>query len=348
MRCVLHVMGFDRKKFHFWLLASGFWLLASCGNNPLDIDVSEIKVEPVKIQRFDRDFFSLSSGSISLKLPELQKKYPGFADLFITNIICPSGINDSACLPEITRFVNDKDMRSAFDECQKNFPDLNDIEEDLAGVFRHCKYYFPEKNIPQVFAMMSGFNYSIATADNSFAIGLEMYLGKGSRFYDMMQIPNYKRAVMQKEYIVPDFIRAWAIREFPNKNKSGTLLNEMIYQGKLLYLADALIPGADDTLKIGFTEKQSDWCVEHESDMWGYLIKNKLLYSSEVEIISKLTGEGPFTTGFVKESPARACVWMGWRIVKKYMNENHRTALEQLMLDEDAQKILSLSKYKPQ
>ena len=121
----------------------------------------------------------------------------------------------------------------------------------------------------------------------------------------------------------------------------------MIYQGKLLYLADALLPGADDTLKIGFTKKQMSWCSDHEKDIWGHLIQNKFLYSSDVEIVTKFTGEGPFTTGFVKESPARTGVWIGWRIVRSYMGENPKTTLEQLMNENDPQMILSKSKYKP-
>ncbi|MEK6614932.1 MAG: hypothetical protein AABZ32_02300, partial [Bacteroidota bacterium] len=260
--------------FSFFFFLFSFF---SCENNPLDVDVSDIKIDPVKIHRFDQDFFSLNADNISQKLPELQKKYPAFTEVFVRNILCPSGINDSACIPEITRFINDKDMRSAFDNCQKVFPDMNSIETELAEVFRHHKYYFPEKNLPKVFAMMSGFNYSIATADTVFAIGLEKYLEKKSRFYDMMQIPNYKRTTMQKEYIVPDFSRAWMINQFPNKSKSGTLLNEMIYQGKLLYLSDALLPDADDSLIIGFTKRHLDWCIEHENDMCGHLIKNKFL-----------------------------------------------------------------------
>ena len=66
-----------------------------------------------------------------------------------------------------------------------------------------------------------------------------------------------------------------------------------------------------------------------------------------MEVVSKFTGEGPFTTGFVKESPARTGVWIGWNIVKKYMDKNANISLDQLMHETDAQKILSLSKYKP-
>jgi len=334
-------------RFGGWLLTINCWLLSSCGSNPLDVDVSAVNIAPVKIQRFDQDFFSLTADNIRQKLPELQKKYPGFTDLFIRNILCPSGMNDSSCIPAITKFISDKDMRSAYIDCQKNYSDLSSVELSLTDVIRHHKYYFPGKIIPQFVAMMSGFNYSVATTDSVFAIALEMYLGKKNNYYEMLQVPSYRQMKMQKEFIVPDFARAWTMREFPNNSKSGTLLSEMIYQGKILYLVDALLPDMNDTLKIGFTKKQLDWCAEHESDMWGFLVKNKFLYSTQVETIAKFTGEGPFTTGFVKESPARTGVWIGWKIVRNFMKENPKISPEELMKENDAQMILSKSKYKP-
>ncbi|MBI4947737.1 MAG: gliding motility lipoprotein GldB [Bacteroidetes bacterium] len=336
------------RKTHFWLLASGCWLLSSCEQSRLEIDISKIKIEPVRIERFDQDFFSLNADNIVAKLPELQKKYHGFAELFVRNLLCHNGIQDSACIPEITHFVNDKDMRDAFNDCQKKFQDISLIESELTETFRHHQYYFPEKKLPKVLTMMSGFNYSIATADSVFAIGLEMYLGKESRFYEMIQIPNYKRITMQRAYMIPDFVRAWVMKEFPDNVKGGkTLLSEMIYRGKILYLADALMPQTEDTLKIGFTKKQMNWCNDHTGDIWGFWIKNKLLYSTAIDVISKFTGEGPFTTGFAKESPARTAVWTGWQIVRKYMNSHPEVSLEQLMNENDPQKILTLSKYKP-
>ena len=152
---------------------------------------------------------------------------------------------------------------------------------------------------------------------------------------------------MRKEYIVNDLVHAWMSKTFPNNNKSGTLLNEMVYQGKLLYLADAMMPEVNDSIKIGFTKKQLDWCNNHVKDVWGYMIKNKFLYSNDMAMVTKFTGEGPFTTGFVKESPARAGVWIGWKIVREYMNTHPEITLEQLMQENDPQKILSLSNYKP-
>lgn len=335
------------RKFTCCLLITFCLLLVSCNRNRLDADISKTKVEPVKMERFDQDFFALNADNIVLKLPELQKKYHGFAEMFVRNVLCHDGIQSSACIPEITKFVNDKDMRDAFNDCQKNFQNISPVESELTAAFRHHKYYFPEKKLPKVLAMMSGFNYSIAAADSAFSIGLEMYLGKQSRFYEMIQIPNYKRIAMQPEYMVPDFVRAWMMNEFPDNVKGKTLLSEMVYGGKILYLADALMPGTADSLKIGFTKKQLDWCHQHAADIWGFWIKNNFLYSSGLDVISKFTGEGPFTTGFAKESPAKTGIWTGWQIVRKYMNTHPEVSLEQLMNENDPQKILTLSKYKP-
>ena len=331
------------------LLATVFFLIPSCGRNPLDVDISGVNIPPVKIFRFDKDFFAVTEGDIPSNLAALRKKYPGFADLYIHNLICPGGTQDSACIPDITRFIKDKDMSGAFADCQKVFGEdaLSELEGQFSDLFRHYRYYFPGKPLPGIYTMMSGFNYAIASADSSFAIGLEMYLGKNCRFYDMLRVPDYKRSAMQKEFIPADLVRAWMTKVFPNQNHSGTLLSTMIYQGKLLYLADALLPQTPDTLKIGFSSVQMKWCEEHEKDMWGHLIQNKFLYSNDVSIVTKFTGEGPFTAGFVKESPARTGVWLGWKIVRAYMRAYPKTTLEELMAMEDPQIILSKSGYKP-
>ena len=61
----------------------------------------------------------------------------------------------------------------------------------------------------------------------------------------------------------------------------------------------------------------------------------------------KFTSEGPFTTALSKQSAPRIGYWVGWRIVKQYMQENPDVTLEQLMKETDAQELLKKSKYIP-
>jgi uncharacterized protein YjaZ len=58
--------------------------------------------------------------------------------------------------------------------------------------------------------------------------------------------------------------------------------------------------------------------------------------------------EAPFSKFYIdidKESPGRIGVWLGWQIVRSYMNNNEVT-LQQL-LQTNAEEIFNKSKYKP-
>ena len=46
-------------------------------------------------------------------------------------------------------------------------------------------------------------------------------------------------------------------------------------------------------------------------------------------------------------APGRTANYMGWQIVKKYMNRNPETTMQDLIAYTDAQKLLEESKYKP-
>jgi len=81
--------------------------------------------------------------------------------------------------------------------------------------------------------------------------------------------------------------------------------------------------------------------------MWQYLIENNLLFSADSFTKKKLMGEAPFTSYFSKESPGRAAVWIGFRIVESYMRHNRNITLEELMSDKDTRAILEKARYSP-
>jgi uncharacterized protein YjaZ len=102
-----------------------------------------------------------------------------------------------------------------------------------------------------------------------------------------------------------------------------------------------------DTLKIGYSSEQIEWCNRFEKDMWTYLIDEKLLFTTEHLDIKRYIDEAPFTTSFSKESPGRTGIWMGWQIVRDYMKNNPDVSLQELMSLKNYQEILNLSKYNP-
>jgi uncharacterized protein YjaZ len=71
------------------------------------------------------------------------------------------------------------------------------------------------------------------------------------------------------------------------------------------------------------------------------------LYKNDLKEVAEYTAEGPFTSAISKECPPRIAMWVGWQIVRSYMNRNEKVSLEELMRTSDAQIILSKAKYKP-
>ena len=152
---------------------------------------------------------------------------------------------------------------------------------------------------------------------------------------------------MNKEHLVSSAMLGWVSTEFELEEERADLLTEMIHQGKLLYLLDALLPLEEDEIKMNYTKDQLIWCDRNEKQVWFYFIDNDLLYSKETKEIIKFMGESPFIQGFPEGSPGRIGHWIGWQIVKAYMKKNKEVTLLELTQEKNAQKILELSKYKP-
>lgn len=108
-----------------------------------------------------------------------------------------------------------------------------------------------------------------------------------------------------------------------------------------------MLPEVHDSLKIGYTTQQLQWCIENEPQMWNHLVENRLLFSNKRMDIVRYINDGPYTTGFPIESPPRSGIWLGWQIVREYMKNNKEMTLPELMKNRDYERILNDSKYYP-
>jgi hypothetical protein len=323
-------------------------LLISCNNdNPLKVDVSNVPVPQLTINRLEQDLFTMDTAHIQEETKKLQDKYGRFYSIFVNGIVNTGEIKDSSYAFWIKRFIYDRDMRKTFEDCQKIYPDLNTLTTGFSDVFQHFNYHFPGRKLPQVVTMMSGYNYAIYPVDTTLAIGLEMYLGSNNDFYKMLGYPHYRTLFMNKENILPDAVNGWMIKEFPYMMNKNDFISQIIYMGKILYATDALLPDVSDTLKIRYRQSQLAYCLQNEFNVWSYFAAQKIIYTTDQAEIMKFTSEGPFTAALSKESAPRIGYWIGWRIVRQYMHNNPKITLEQLMKETDAQQILLQSKYKP-
>jgi hypothetical protein len=57
--------------------------------------------------------------------------------------------------------------------------------------------------------------------------------------------------------------------------------------------------------------------------------------------------EAPFTAPVSQDSPGRVGTWVGWQIVKSYMDKNKNVSLQQLVSENNYQQLLEKSDYRP-
>ena len=327
------------------ILACAF-LWSGCETGPKDVDVSHIQLD-LKINRFEQDLARLKLENLDEQLLKMDERYGEFFTLFAAGIINVGRIEDPSFKTSLMGFVDDAQINDVLDEVNKSFVDLTPLERELEEAFKHYMYYFPGKNAPKIVTYVSGFNSSLIATDNTLGIGLDMYLGPGNKYYQMLMLPQYKIENMTKEMIVADCVRGWVGSDLEMDQSNSTLLKQMIDQGKILYCLDLIIPLTEDRYKIGYTEEQLIWCDNSEGQMWAHLVDADILYTTDFTQIIKYVGEAPFTVGFPEGSPGRTGWWIGWQIVKSFMKKNEDVSVVELLQMGDAQLILSKSNYKP-
>jgi hypothetical protein len=320
----------------------------SCRRNLYDIDVSGIKIN-VRIKRLEKDLFEISPGHIIDSLDILKARYDGFLKYFgyVINIGEPG---DTSWIEGLVRFCTDKLNNELYQSTITAFPALDNLENGLSDAFRRYRYYFPSKPVPGLFTCITGFNNSIITGDSVLAIGLDKYLGPENDFYRQLRIYKYQLERMKPDNILPDCIYGWASSEWSLNNmhyRQENVLTDIIHEGKLIYFTKCLLPSVPDEKIMGFNPDQMKFCRNNEGLMWQYLVEHNILFSTDMLTRKKLTGEAPFTTYFTSESPGRAAVWTGFRIVESYMKRNRSVSLEKLMEKSDVQEILEKSMYRP-
>ncbi len=337
------------KTNHIFLLAAlvSAALISACGGSQgTKPDVSDIAVK-VNILRFDQAIFAIDTNQMSAAMAKLQAEYPTLLPLFAGNIIQDRSNPDETQEEALRDFVSIPELRHLYDTVQQVYGDLRNLEKNLTPMFQYYRYYFPQKPVPQVVAMVSEFATDAFTyGDSLCGIGLDMFLGENYPGYDPEIFPAYIRRQFHRDYIPVRLARALA-QNLADAPPGDRLIDQMLYNGKALYITDLLLPDTPDSIKMGYTRAQIEGCKTNEQALWARLLEQNLLYSTDFNTFRKLVTPSPNAPVAFAETPGEAGNWLGWQIVKAYMSRHPNTPLDQLLQMHDAQQFLEQAKYKP-
>ncbi len=296
---------------------------------------------------FHDELFETPIDSIPLKIPYWIEHYSPFFELFCSHVIKIGYPEEKRFSTLLQSFIADFRMQAVYNDIKQQYPNTQQINKELNQAFQYFAYYFPQWPIPDIYYYHGGFNQSIIATDSILGIGLDKYLGTHYIYYTKLALPQYMKQKMRPEYIAVDALRFYLSGLFSFPFEQDNVLSRMIYEGEIQYILKQLFPEKHDTILFGFSEKQLIWCEKSERSMWRFLIDKKKLFSTDLLEIKRYTQDGPFTTTFPRESPARAAVWLGYKIVQQYMKNSPNVSLKELIHITDYQKIIQVSAYDP-
>lgn len=303
-----------------------------------DLAIKQVKVD-LRLQRLEQPFFQIQNPADAHAFIAAN---PLFARQFLLRQQYPS---DSALADQLTRLATNAGLRKFAAETQATFGDFRSETADLRDAFQHVRFYFPDFRVPPVYTFVSGLSQDVLVNDSLIVLGLDFFAGPKASYRP--NAPGYMLRRYQRPHLVPQAVLQISNKYLRQNFADRTLLNQMVQLGKSYYFLDKVMPCTPDSLKIGYTARELAAVAYNEQKIWAHFLTKKLLYQTQPFLTQKYVGERPNTPEIGKEAPGRIGAWVGWQIVRAYVAENPKVTLAQLLAEEDAQKILDGSKYKP-
>ena len=303
----------------------------------------------------------ISSANVEINIEQLQNILPGIssreemiaflnanpvvAEIFLRRSQFP---NDSIMINEMLQRFTNPYIDTLAMEVDRVFGDLSSLTMELDEAYSHIQYYYPDFRLPRIKTVISGLEHDLYMSDTLIIIGLDYYLGEGAKFRPQglfqYMLPRYS-----PDKIVPSLMLLYGISPRWNRvnPENKTMLADMIAYGKAYYFAKHMMPCMADSTIISYSAEDISGVRENAGTVWAHFLENQLLFETSHMVKKKYLDERPKTYEIGDKAPGRIGTWVGWEIVKAYMKENPDVSLQQLMNEQDPQKILDGSNYSP-
>ena len=348
-----------RPYFLFVTLPSLLGLVTlSCSSEEEGIptpDVSQIPSETTLL-RFDQvltDFDTLR-GLDQLTAAEAQ--FGSFPDIYFQYIVpVRRGDIDPALYDDIFRAYLRYPLKQRVDSlvtARFGEGEMEVLREDVEQMLRYWKYYLPAAPTPDTLVTFTS-QFELAAllyGAGNVAVGLDFALGPDFDYAAVNPTEPIFAGYLTDSYTPEQLVVKVAnvlIDDYLPRPRSGRMIDYMVYEGKKMFLLERLLPDMPAHRRFGHRPGDWEWLTENETQIYTYLQAQSLLYDTDARRIHKYTQPAPTTQGMPAESPGQAVNFLGYRIVKSFVDANPDITVPELMTLTDGQQLLTQARYKP-
>lgn len=339
------LLSYICRMMRFLMVGLLLFFVSGCGNEETERcaikpDVSDIRIE-LQFEMFQDSLADIGSKDALIKL---LGREPAMRDYIFRRSEYP---DDSLFVSELYRKFTNAGIDTLLQETKRVFGDLSGLKNQFTEAFTNLKYYYPDFMPPKIQTVISGLETDMLVSDSLIIISLDFYLGKDARYR-----PKYYEYLLRRydpEDVVPSCMLIFGIDDRFNKTdlRDKTVLADMVSYGKAFYFARHMLPCVPDSVFMWYTKEEIEGARENEDLIWARFIQDKVLFSTSMIDKRNYLGERPYTIQVGEKCPGRIGQWVGWRIVKQYMQSHSGVTLPTLMETPDARLIFTESHYKP-
>lgn len=252
--------------------------------------------------------------------------------------------NRAAVVDVFTKMYENEEFQNLCADVNKEFIDLELFKNEITYAFKTLKFYYSDFKIPTVYTIVSGFGTDLYVDEDIVVVSLEYFLSDKTKWKSKK--PKYIADTYTPQSLATKIILEIVNRlvRFDNENK--TLLNHMLRFGRMTYFARVALPKVEEHVVLEYTKGSFQYLSEIENVLWNFLKENQYLYSDNYMTIRSYVGKSPFTQEIRLDCPGNIGGFVGYKIIKSFVNNND-CDVKELLENDDVQYFFNKSKYNP-
>jgi hypothetical protein len=326
-------------------------IFISCGGEKAP-DVDNV-TDQIEVIRFDEMLMDLDTNNLAEGLKTLETAESDIFNLYFRQLI-PLTRSEQHDVAKLSDFIKNTNVRKSNETIETKFNSMDDELEDIGQAISYLKHYLPTSEIPNIYTLYGDYSYQafiFEESDGQDAVGicLDMFLGPDHNYKAIDPksplFSDYITDRYQRSYI-PIKVLGVMIEDILGPMKGTRLLDHMIYQGKKQYILSKVFPKTSQATLLEYSKSEYQWSTQSELGIWDFFLDQELIFDTDQQKINSYINEAPRSKGMPEESPGRTGYYIGYQIVKAFMDKTDGT-IENLVDNVDNDELFRLSKYKP-
>ena len=330
------------KRLYYFFLA----LLLGCGGREEEqcVFIPNVSTEAIvlDIEHFEDTLAGITSKN---QLVAFLQREPVIREELLRRAEYPS---EPVFIEEMFKRFTNRGIDTLLAETKRVFGDGTGLAHQFRKAFANLKYYYPDFTPPKIKTVITGLDTDLYVSDSLIVVSLDFFLGPDARYRPKTY--DYLMRRYDPDDIVPSCMLIYGISpRFNNTDlEDRTVLADMVAYGKSFFFAKHMLPCIPDSTLIWYTDEEIRGARENEKLIWARFLEDQILFSTNVLDKKNYLGDRPATIQVGEKCPGRIGQWVGWQIVKAYMDEHSEKSLPELMSMADARALFKNSNYKPQ